>query len=122
MLSDSFKYQLNDWSRKSQMVWDLRIPHLINQLESWHYKTKKIKINLETINPEWYKFEIDTLYDFILHCKITDRCNFKHPVIVNHRGYIIDGRHRVVKAILKWHKYIDGIMILEDITASTHKD
>lgn len=38
---------------------------------------------------------------YLYHAKRVEECDFKHPIVLDPSGYIIDGWHRIVKAILK---------------------
>ena len=47
------------------------------------------------------------------HVKLVQDADLSYPIIVNRRGSIIDGRHRLCKAILEWHKTIKAVMIMD---------
>ena len=49
---------------------------------------------------------LDNMMDFAEHVKRVWECDLSYPVIVDRYGYIIDGWHRVLKAILLKHKTI----------------
>ena len=112
-----FKNVINTRNWRWQSLWDtwIKISSLINKIESWYFKSEKVKIKLEDINLWSYDLWIDDMYDFILHTKLMENCDLSHPVIIDHKWWIIDWRHRLAKAILKWNKYIKWVRLLENI-------
>jgi hypothetical protein len=42
----------------------------------------------------------DNLRDFIAHCKLVNEADLSYPIILNEDGAVIDGKHRLCKAIL----------------------
>lgn len=46
------------------------------------------------------------LMDFIRHVKAVNEADLSYPIIMNEWGVIIDGKHRLAKAILEGHKTI----------------
>ena len=116
-MQDIITNMVNNRNRKAQVFWDknIQISTLINRIDSWYWKTKKVKLNIECINIDSYDFKIGNLFDFILHTKLVNNCDFKHPIIIDHTWYIIDWRHRLVKAILEWKKFINWIQLIDNI-------
>ena len=53
-----------------------------------------------------YKIKYNTVRDFVSHMKMVLDANLKHPIILDKDGVIMDGRHRVAKALLKGRSYI----------------
>lgn len=51
----------------------------------------------------WGKLSIK---NFAYHSKRVNNCTLDHPIILDNTGYICDGWHRVVKAILNGDEYI----------------
>jgi hypothetical protein len=51
-------------------------------------------------------WSLDNMLDFAEHAKRVWECEMEHPIIVDRHGYIVDGWHRVIKAILLKHKTI----------------
>ena len=104
-----------DW--KTQTVWEWEnstpVSRIISQIERWCYNTREFKIDLESYNLASSSFECNDLFDFLTHYKLVSRANLKYPVIMNDRWEVIDGRHRICKAILLWKKKIKCIQILD---------
>jgi len=99
-----------------QVVWEDKIPitNILQKIEDWTYKSRKTKLDLNIYNLGSYNFECPNLFEFIVHYKLTQNSNLKYPVIINKIWQVIDGRHRVCKAIIEWKKEIDAIQLLDD--------
>ena len=111
---DNINLELKRWDWKRQTVEGISVAALIWRIEWWAYKTKPVKVQLDTVNLSAYWFTTENLFDFAVHCRIIEKANLKYPVIINSHWYIIDWRHRLIKAILKWKKEIDWIMIMDN--------
>lgn len=48
-----------------------------------------------------WKFEDWCYMSFLFHFKRCQEANLKYPIILSPEGYIVDGWHRVAKAIMK---------------------
>jgi hypothetical protein len=115
MIKCNIEVAASEWDFKSQRYWEINIWDLIAKIETWAYRSKTINYNIENLDVSWYKITINDLFDFMLHIKIVNNANLKYPIILSRKWEIIDGRHRVVKAILEWKKTIKAVMVLEDI-------
>ena len=51
----------------------------------------------------------DNLPSFIEHCINVQNCNLQYPIILSPTNFILDGRHRLVKAIINKKKYIQAV-------------
>ena len=49
---------------------------------------------------------------FLYHAKRIEECDLKYPIILDPAGSIIDGWHRVVKAILKGKTEIKAFKLI----------
>lgn len=56
----------------------------------------------------------NTLRSFVEHMKSTLDCDLDHPILLNEDGEIIDGRHRLCKALLHNEKTIKARRFKED--------
>lgn len=92
---------------------EIDIPSLIQKIKDWFYETKKFKYNIEAFNLATDNFKCDNLFEFLVHYKLTENAELKYPIIINNQWQVIDWRHRICKAILKWKKEIDAIQILD---------
>jgi len=115
---ENIKLNTKIWNWKWQTMWEwddkVSVWLLLSRLERWFYTTKKVEIDLSVIDLASYWFDCDDLFEFMTHYKIVENADLKYPVIINKKWVIIDGRHRLCKAILKWNKKLKWIMILDD--------
>lgn len=72
-------------------------------------KAKDLPV-VEMVMTEMYiaypAFNIDNLRDFVQHAKMVNDADLSYPVLMNQDGHIIDGRHRLAKALLTGAKTI----------------
>jgi hypothetical protein len=94
------------------------IPTLVSFCKEKGYKP--FDLPLAGINLNVDPFKNDTFYSFIDHCKRIENCDLKYPIIINDRGYIADGWHRVAKAILSGKTTIKAIRMNEMPTPSRY--
>ena len=48
----------------------------------------------------YYKYETLTLREMVMHMKAVTNSNLDHPIILDEDGELMDGRHRLMKAML----------------------
>lgn len=59
-----------------------------------------------------HTFDLDHgLVDFAIHMKHVQDCDLSFPVIFSEFGQILDGRHRIVKALLAGHATIKAVRV-----------
>ncbi len=51
----------------------------------------------------------DTLVDFIVHYKRTRDANLKYPIILSPCNFILDGKHRICKALIEGKETIKAV-------------
>jgi hypothetical protein len=101
----------------TKTVWD--IPTLLQYVKEKKYKVFDLPIDgIDLTNLMW---RISTTLDFIYHYKRCSNTDLKHPVLIDDRGCICDGWHRVVKAIAEDKKYIKAIRI-EEMPDASHTE
>lgn len=107
--------QLWDW--KWQTIWSdddkIQISTLISRIDRKYYKTRQVKLDLKVINLADNSFECPNLFEFLTHYKLVEKANLKYPIIINNQWTVIDGRHRICKAILLGKKHLKAIQILD---------
>ncbi len=59
----------------------------------------------------------DSLRSFLEHVKLVRDADLSYPILLNEDGYIIDGRHRLSKAILTGRKTIKSKRFEKDPVA-----
>jgi len=109
---------VNRWDWKIQRYNWMSIPQVIAGIESWTYRSKKIKLNIEHYDITRYQVStIKDYFDLAVHYKLIENANLEYPIILSNKWVVVDWRHRLIKAILKGHKEIDAIMIMDQINA-----
>jgi len=82
--------------------------HSSNVVESWNVETlveaaKDLPIiEYELTNESYDKslnWTLDNVSDFICHMKRVEDCDINVPIILRADGVVMDGRHRIVKAM-----------------------
>lgn len=64
------------------------------------------ELDIDDLFISYSGFNISTLREFIAHSKSVEESDLSYPVLMNEDGYIIDGRHRLAKAIITGEKTI----------------
>ena len=75
------------------------------------------ELNIDDLYISYAGFGIDTLRDFIEHVKSVNDADLNYPILMNEDGYIIDGRHRLAKAIITGEKTIKCKRFISDPSA-----
>ena len=57
----------------------------------------------------WFGQKKPTLREIARHCKKINNASLKYPIILNADGSLMDGGHRLCKAILEGHKTIKAV-------------
>lgn len=55
-----------------------------------------------------------TCRDVVEHARLMQDCGFDHPVILSRDGRVMDGMHRICKALLLGYGDIEAVRFLED--------
>lgn len=113
----SIEINMGRWDWKTQLIWEwenqMNVSSLISKVERGYYKTRKVKININVYDLSNSSFHCPDLLEFLTHYKLVENANLDYPVIVNNQWIVIDGRHRICKAILLWKKSIKWIQIMD---------
>lgn len=70
---------------------------------------KPFKLHFDSLYIGFMPFTIHDIYDFITHCKRVHNTDTKYPVIMDEAGTILDGWHRIVKAMLAGEDHIMAV-------------
>lgn len=96
------------YSTKTQMAklgrhnWSVaRLFELSKDLEVFEIPLKHIGM--------YYKYENLTLRDMVMHMKAVNDADLSFPIILDEDGEIMDGRHRLMKAILTGAETIKAV-------------
>jgi len=57
-------------------------------------------MSLEVVDLSVYTFKTPDLLQFMVHMKLIEKASLDFPIIISKEGQIVDGRHRLCKAIL----------------------
>ena len=57
----------------------------------------------------YYVYDKLTLREMVMHMKAVNAADLQYPIILDEDGEIMDGRHRVMKAIMKGRKTIKAV-------------
>lgn len=60
-----------------------------------------------------------SMYELINHFRQCTDADLKYPIIVSEEGWILDGWHRVVKAILEGKRYVKAVRFKVNPTFDT---
>ena len=72
-----------------------------------------LEIPLEHMNM-YYKYDNLTLRELAGHIVAVENADLKYPIILDEDGEIMDGRHRLLKAIIKDKKIIKAVRFTEN--------
>jgi hypothetical protein len=61
----------------------------------------------------WKKYDV-TLRQFVMHMKAVMDADLSYPIIIDEDGEIMDGRHRIMKAILEGKDTIKAVRFDEN--------
>jgi hypothetical protein len=96
------------------------VPNLIQFCKDKGYK--EFDLPLVGINIDVEPFSIRDVYSFCWHMNRVNDADLKYPVILDDKGFICDGWHRVCKAILNGNKTIKAIRMLDMPRSSGKSD
>ena len=77
-------------------------------------------VNLDQISElydnHWYKHDttIPSPHSILQHMKLISTCDLEFPIILDTQGRVMDGMHRICKAVLEQHKSIEAVQFNED--------
>lgn len=63
------------------------------------------------INRNPWSGSFSNLNDFLFHYKRVEECNLRFPIILSPEGNILDGNHRICKAILEEKRTIKAVRL-----------
>jgi hypothetical protein len=86
----------------------------------WYAKTlvkaaKKLPVfhfPLICVDQSACSWSINNVRDFAVHMRRVETCRLKYPVILDEYGFICDGWHRVVKAMLLGRTTVKAVRLL----------
>lgn len=90
--------------RDKNVFWSvMRLIDLSKDLEVFELPLKAL--NIYNMYPE----SIVDMHSFIAHIKQILKADLNYPIILDAEGYVMDGRHRIAKAILEEKESIKAV-------------
>lgn len=62
----------------------------------------------------YHKYESMTLREMVMHMKAVQDANLDYPIILDEDGDLMDGRHRIMKALLEGKETIKAVRFDEN--------
>jgi len=87
----------------------------INTLIAESENLKPFKIKVSTIDKSGYPWSKDiTLHNLCYHMSRINACSLEFPIILSETGAIMDGYHRICKAVLLKEEFITAVQFDHD--------
>lgn len=71
-------------------------------------------IDLMSVNLDVKVWEVDNVFDFLSHVKRINEADLTLPVIVSAEGWILDGWHRIAKAVLLGNDGVKAVRFISN--------
>ena len=101
----------NKW-RIGNKVWE--VPRLIRLTKEQKLKPFKLYLNNIDLDVERWN-NTNNIFGYATHMKRVLNTELKYPIILDYSGCIIDGWHRIVKALIEGKEYINAVRFKEYI-------
>jgi len=89
-------------------IWDVaRIIHLSRDLQIFDAPIDCLHV--------WSKYDV-TMREMVMHCKAIQDSDLSYPIILDEDGEVMDGRHRIMKAMMLGLKTIKAVRFDENPT------
>lgn len=100
-------------SSRGLLAWDVR--RLIELSAGLPIRTVSIKTIAELDEAHWYSTgEAPTCRSLVEHFKLVRECDLSFPIILDQSGRVMDGMHRVCKAILEERSEVLAVQFVTD--------
>ena len=96
------------------LAWDVfRLVDLSADLTPYQHPISEIS----EVDEDWWDLKRNgaTVHNVIEHMKLVEATDLKYPIILSHNGGLMDGMHRVCKAILRGNTHILAVRFSEYI-------
>lgn len=70
-------------------------------------------LDIASMDLDIQPWDLKSFWDFIGHCIDVSECDMKYPVILHPKGWVMNGWHRIAKALLEGKTTIDAIRLTE---------
>ena len=102
MIIEKFADHKEQMSRLGKFNWS------VSRLVELSKGLQVMTIPLDHLNV-YNKYEALTLRDMVMHFNAVNDADLKYPIILDEDGEIMDGRHRIMKAMLIGKKTIKAV-------------
>ncbi|MBX2879336.1 MAG: hypothetical protein KTR32_05350 [Granulosicoccus sp.] len=62
----------------------------------------------------WFKHELPTPRRIAQHAQLIEEADLSYPIILDSAGRVMDGMHRICKALLLQHKQVKAVQFVTD--------
>ena len=99
-------------SSRGLLAWD--VDHLVDL--SKHLPRKRIRLaDIQDLDELWCgEDERPTCRAMLEHIRLIDEADLSFPIILSSTGAVMDGRHRIAKALLQGRVEIEAVQFEED--------
>jgi len=70
----------------------------------------------------FYQYEKLTLREMVMHMEAANNSDLSYPIILDEDGEVMDGRHRIMKALLTKEKSIKAVRFDKNPSACVYRD
>lgn len=88
-------------------AWDVR--RLVRLAEGLPVTEVSLDALAEVDEPVWSDRAALTLRKFVEHMQLAEAADLRHPILLTAEGRIMDGRHRVARALLEGRSVISAV-------------
>lgn len=104
------QYHLQN-SDKGLLAWD--IDHLIELTKDLPILQLPLSDIQEIDEPYWFN-TLPTCRNIAEHIRLIDKADLSYPIILSPKGRVMDGMHRVIKALLNNIEFIKVVQLTTD--------
>ncbi|MGY3892496.1 hypothetical protein [Aeromonas enterica] len=115
ILSIRAQYHFRD-SPEGLLAWDVR--RLVRLSRGLPVQAVPLAQIAELDSEHWYGHgeARPTVRSIIEHCQLMLAADLAYPIILDSAGRVMDGMHRVSKALMQGHAHIDAVQFVQDPT------
>jgi hypothetical protein len=113
ILSIRAQYHFRD-SPEGLLAWDVR--RLVRRSRGLPVQAVPLAQIAELDFEHWYGYgeARPTVRSIIEHCQLMLAADLAYPIILDSAGRVMDGMHRVSKALMQGHTHIDAVQFVQD--------
>lgn len=101
-------------SERGLLAWDVR--RLVELTKDFPVEHIKISDIAELDEPHWYNYEGDTptCRSLLGHMQLIDEVDLSYPIILNQDGRLMDGMHRICRAVREGKESMPAVRFVTD--------